>query len=370
MTLRFARPLRLVLQALALALAVAGLSRAARAQQPSVAIVGPIDGLALQIRAELASLGFHVLLLKRSEPAQTPGEAQDAARAAGAAAAICVVPSAAGVRVWVVDRVTAKTSSRELERSDDTSGADRLLAVRVVELLRASLLELDLPEPARGEVEPTPELRAAAGLPSPRRVSAPAAPGAESPEPRQTTRGSAALLLDGGLGGSMSAGAGKLTPAVSLGAFWQPLPRVSVGLSTLIPLVAATLSRAEGSASIRPWEFSAGARLYPFAPGGSLEPSFGLGLAVLRFQIQGQRTSAQYQLHSQQLLVAGPHAEVALRWRVSSRIALRTSLGTDYALTQPVVQFAGREVATLGQPLLTWSLGLEIRATSLANGDS
>jgi hypothetical protein len=365
-----ARPIRQVLQALALALAVAGLSRVARAERPSVAIVGPVDGLALQIRAELSSLGFQVVLLERSEPAQTPGEAQDAARAAGAAAAICVVPSAAGVRVWVVDRVTAKTSSRELERSDDAAGVDRLLAVRVVELLRASLLELALPEPTRGEVEPTPELRAAAGLQSPRTASAAAAPDAAAPQLRETTPGSGALLLDGGFGGSVSAGAGNLAPGLSVGAFWQPLPRASVGLSALVPLVAATLSRAEGSASIRPWQFAAAARLYPFAPGGSLEPSLGLGLAVLRFQIEGKRTTSQYQLRSEQLLVAGPHAELALRWRVSSRIALRSSLGLDYALTQPIVQFAGREVATLGQPLFTWSLGLEVRATSIANGDS
>jgi hypothetical protein len=99
----------------------------------------------VRLRAELVSLGFEVELALAPEVEPSRASLEQAAREAGAVAALRVRASRAGVEVWVMDRVTSKTVLREVVF---TGGDDEgLVAVRAVELLRASLLEVALPGP-------------------------------------------------------------------------------------------------------------------------------------------------------------------------------------------------------------------------------
>lgn len=99
----------------------------------------------VRLRAELVSLGFEVELAPAPEVEPSRASLEQAAREAGAVAALRVRASRAGVEVWVMDRVTSKTVLREVVF---TGGDDEgLVAVRAVELLRASLLEVALPGP-------------------------------------------------------------------------------------------------------------------------------------------------------------------------------------------------------------------------------
>ncbi len=68
-------------------------------------------------------------------------------------------PSERGVEIWIADRVTGKTVLREMADDGGTPDRDAALALRAVELLRASLLEVGLPAPPPGEVPATPEIR-------------------------------------------------------------------------------------------------------------------------------------------------------------------------------------------------------------------
>jgi hypothetical protein len=132
---------------------------------------------------------------------------------------------------------------------------------------------------------------------------------------------------------------------------------------------AANVSELEGSASIATWEVSAGSRIYPLSAGSSVQPWLGGGLGVVWFQVEGTEATSRYILDSEPLIVAGPHAEIGVVWRLSHSFALRSSLGTSYAFPKPVVEFAGREVLRLGRPLVHWTLGIEFRAVSDISSD-
>jgi hypothetical protein len=345
----------------------------AHAEPPTIALVGPRGNLEIQIRAELTALGFQVVFLERPTAPDAPGAVEQAAREANTVAAVSVVPAALGVLVWLSDRVTGKTSVRHVAQTEGAAEQDRFVAVRVVELLRASLLELQLPDPPRGEVAATPELLTAVTPEPPWSGQTPVVVAPSGPEavavPPQHRAGAGALLVNAGVGASSSHPSVALTPVLSLGAFWQPQARVSVGLSGQLPLASTQLSEAEGSADLWPWVLVASARLQPFTIRGPLDFSVAAGLMVMDFELKGTRATAPLQITREQLLTAGPHTDLALGWRLSPRLSLRSSLGADYALAKPVVRFAGRNVLALGQPLITLALGLEFRATGTSPGD-
>jgi hypothetical protein len=104
------------------------------------------QGAVVQLRAELETAGFEVVV-QRSGAADSARALDQAAHDADAFAAITVFDIAGGISgdVWVTDRVTGKTLLRRVEATDDE--ASRIVALRAVELLDASLVELDLPRP-------------------------------------------------------------------------------------------------------------------------------------------------------------------------------------------------------------------------------
>ena len=360
--------MRRTLEALAISCALTARAGSAPGEQPSIVLLGHGDGIGKQIEAELAAQGFRVVLEPAPEPFRGPADIEAAAREASAMGAVYVVMSQLGVEVWLVDRVTGKTLSRDVLGVSE-GDEERVVAVRVVELLRATLLELELPEQTQGEVEATPQLRAVASLPSTRpaedaRVEP--APVTHGPWPSATTAG---FLFDGAIGINWSVGAIGAAPLGALGAFWQPKPRVAVGLSGLVPIRGANVSGFEGSASVATWQLTTGTRIYPLGGNHAVEPSFGAGLGIIWFQIEGTRAATRYVATSEQLLVASPHLDVGVRWRLSGDISLRSSLGANYAFPEPAVQFAGTPIVTLARPLLSWTFGIEWRAIGDSVGD-
>jgi hypothetical protein len=349
---------------------LSGAATVAGAETPSIVLIGTQGSLSSQIEADLTRLGFQVLPndpgggTPASDAAQTPRELQAAARAAGAEAAVAVRPSALGVEVWLVDRVTGKTLSREVLHTGAGAEQERVIAVRIVELLRASLLELQLPSGAEGEVRATPALQALVGLPS--------APGLGEREPASAAMPApsyGAFRLEGGLGLGSSIGATSLTPLGTLGGLWQPTEHLAIGLFSLIPLASADVSDREGSARISTWEVHAGPRIYPLSASGPLRPFIDVGLALLWFQIEATRAESPLIATSDNLLTAGAHASLGLTWQLSSHFSLYSTAGASVAALEPVVQFAGRDVLTLAQPLAFCTFGVEYRATSEASRD-
>lgn len=146
----------------------AGLSsREAAADEPSaVVLLEPLDGdpvareTLTRAKAELTGAGFRVIIAPRST-ADTRASLAAAIRDAGAIAAIAIEPSESPsmVEVWVSDRLTGKLSIRPVE-SPRKGEAPALLAIRAVELLRASLLELASPAASsKKNPDPPPEVK-------------------------------------------------------------------------------------------------------------------------------------------------------------------------------------------------------------------
>lgn len=67
-------------------------------------------------------------------------------------------------------------------------------------------------------------------------------------------------------------------------------------------------------------------------------------------------------LTSEELIAVGPYVELGCALRVVRWLTLRLDARAIMAFPRPIIQFADREVASLGRPLMTAPLGLEYRA--------
>ena len=143
---------------------------------------------------------------------------------------------------------------------------------------------------------------------------------------------------------------------------------IAVGLSAFVPLAKAEVSAREGRASVETWQLALGPRLQ-LLTGSSIQPVVGAGLGLVWFQVEGTDAGAQYALTSDQLLVPAAHVELGVHFRLSRSIALSSGLCSSLALARPVVEFADRQVLTLGRPLVAATLRIEYGAVVAAHGD-
>jgi hypothetical protein len=124
----------------------------------TVAVVRPTSAPALmsetvgRLRGELASAGFTVEIV--DEPTTDATESRNAPRvwlerlanrrSVDAVVAILGHVAPNSVEVWVVAKVTKKSVVRSIALSEAVEGVPKTLAIRAMELLRSSFLELDL----------------------------------------------------------------------------------------------------------------------------------------------------------------------------------------------------------------------------------
>jgi len=227
------------------------LALGASAAPSRVAVVRPpsddswLSEALTRVQAELAAAGFAVTVLD-SAPGQEPRTLVEAAALEPPPVATFVLvrgETGAAADIWVGDRLTRKTSVRRLDVTDvPRARAAEVLAVRAVELLRASLLEATVREPS-GDAAST------ALPPDVAHWMAPAPAGDRS-------RGSASrperASLRAGLGAAMIAFVHDSPPA------FAPLLCLSYGrgswsgrISIVAPAFGGHVSAQGGSASIR-----------------------------------------------------------------------------------------------------------------------
>jgi hypothetical protein len=137
----------LALLALTLGFAV---PRVAEAEAPRVLLVRPPDAAKevsaalVRVQGELVADGFEVVSLEAA-PGATSAMAMEQAEAGWTSTTVGLFLSADGksAELWVVDRLTNKTVVRRVATGDESeSMLPEVLALKAVELLRASLLEL------------------------------------------------------------------------------------------------------------------------------------------------------------------------------------------------------------------------------------
>jgi hypothetical protein len=301
----------------------------------------PGDALTARLAAEIRTIGFDV---QEVPPPAVPGiEALEAlGRPLSAIAVVRVLPlRAGGAEVWVVDRVTGKTVIRRVPGRLDAGRPDGLVALRAVELLRGSLLEIRLPSAPRGEVAPPPAVEAvvAADLATP---------------PPTTPR--LALAVYPGLavspGGLPALFGSQAQLALSSASGWGG------ELSAFVPHVPARVSGPEGQARVDLFMAGAGGR-WATRPGRRMGAHFGVGFTGLWLRMNGQSNAALYEGRQDVVAAVAPYARAAASVALTSWLRAGVQVMAGATVPWPAVSFADRRVASWGLPFGVAGVGLE-----------
>jgi hypothetical protein len=309
-----------------------------------------------RLRAELTAAGFEVQSRSaRADRARDDVE-QDGASAQGdGVASVRLVrdPSTHATELWVSDRLTGKTLVRRV--SADPERAPRIVALRGVELLRASLLELASPP----HDDAPPETPAMTKPPPPEvaRLVAPTPVGAEAPAvPARSRAWMERAAVDAGV--AMLASTDHLGPAAapSVGA-WLALPACfALRLRLVGPAFQSGLSNAAGTAVVS--QELASVDLAWIAPvRGVVAPFVALGGGPYHLHVQGTAT-APYKSASDDVWAALGAAGVGAALRLAPAVSIALE-GRALALApRPAVTLGGERVATAGGPSLLGSASL------------
>lgn len=293
----------------------------------------------VRLRAELIAGGFDVATETETEGAsadQDPDGATVAAR--GAIAAVRLVAGAHGgaVDLWVTDAITHKLVVRRA-----TEATPAMLALRCVELLRASLLEI--------EVTPRPATVAPAVVKLVR-APPPPKPAVVAPAPRVH------LDLAGGLAVLVGDRGASLQPAplIEAGATYRSFRLAARWIG---PSASADFPASSGTASVVQHAFFVEAAYAPAVGPVRVGPAIDVGGYFLRVRASPAPGFSGSDARPIGLLVGtGLDASVALGPSVSVFLDGRVLFTTPSL----VVAGNGERLATMASPLWTVGLGLRI----------
>jgi hypothetical protein len=295
-------------------------------------------------RAELGSLGLEV------EEIRTTPTGQDrsidllsgAARARHALAAVRIArfESPASAEIWVVDQVTAKTSFRRVSvEALQPAEAVAVVALSVVELLNASLLELRAGHRTRGSQAPTQELHrlVARGL------------GEIFPPYRLAVRAGPVFIgSPGGLGLTVGTG---LALGLGLSTRWAVEGEAAIGFTR------STLVGAAGTEQVR-MGLTRLLLVLRSASGKRVQAQLGIGAGALVGWADGAAND-NYTAGRDRTAVALPSAVAAVALCLSRSVRVRISLGAGLAIPALSLELAGVPAASAGRPMLDGSVALE-----------
>ena len=335
-------------------LVVAGVALAVCAAAPAalgatVLLIRPSDpgGIPsealVRIHGELISAGFDVEVATAEAGAEVRAAFARGGGSVGPDAVVSLLGDGSPpvIEVWVADRLRGRSVVNRTPLESEGERATEVLAIRAIELLRSSLLEVDM---AASAAAPPPATKL---LPpeSVRIVS----PSSESSE-------EARWGLEVGAGVTFSPdGVG---PAVlpflrfdRVVAPWCVAQATVAGLGSGSHVVsgANTAEVAE--------QFALGGATFRLRPYHGVRPAFSLAAGVLHTSIEGraywpyqERTGAQWSL----LLDVGLGARLALGRRHELVLGAHAQLAEPY----PVVSFLGTDVASSGRPSIFLTLAL------------
>ena len=319
-------------------------AREVTAEEPSAVVLleprAP-DGVAKETltraRAELTGAGFRVIVAPRGD-GDARASLEDAIRDAGAIAAIAIESkqSSSVVEVWVSDRLTGKLSIRPVESKGE---APAFLAIRAVELLRASLLELaSPPRTAETPVDPPPAVKKLTDATT------------ETNASRRTGFG-----IEAGMMGLLSVDG--VHPAIA------PMLRVSYGAAVGVggriswagPSFGPGLEGALGQAAITQY-LGVAELVYSPPLGGPVALVFNGGLGAYHVRAAGEL------LDPQRARSGGSTTFLAtwgtgLDFRIHPRFGLALETLVGVSAPRVTVDMGDEQVGRFGRPLLGASLG-------------
>lgn len=299
----------------------------------------------VRLRGELVAAGFDAEVTELSLGEDVRASLERLAPPAGGAATalVAVVASSdpSSADLWVIDRVTGKTVVRKVNAGGaDAPRVAEVLAVRAVELLRASFLELAIAAPPSAEAPP--------------------------PAPVVVERFATATLEEADWTWAVEAGGGT---AVAVSGPWNAILSVAriehafgrrlcaritfAGLGTAARVdtpgggyvdLSQTVLLAEG--------------LFRFRRGRRIEPILSLGAGALRLGADSHESAPYAALSGARWAGAGD-AGVGIRLPLRRhRFELGVEVHALLAQPYPSVRFFGTEVAQAGRPSLIGSVTL------------
>jgi hypothetical protein len=349
-----------------------GWTASARASGGTVAVVVPanpdelVAEAATRLRAELASAGFDVTELRAEEGADPDVQAAALSPAPVATIALVAEDGAAAADLWVVDRATRETVVRHVSTPSVTRRrAASVLAVRSVELLRASLIEPGTkpraepekkPESPAGkattkppEKNPAPE-HAAIGAAS---VSAGDSGGSATPHDERRLR------FGGELGAAALYGPGGISPA------FAPLLRFQYGTATwagrlglVLPAFGAETNAVGGKAALREELVSLDVTA-TWPAGGRVALVGSAGAGAYHFHVAGRGDAPNVGHDAERWGFVG-ELGLGLLVRTGERAGFLLDTGAVLLAPPISIQIAGVTAGRSSQPMLCTSLGFQV----------
>lgn len=313
------------------------------ADAPRVLLVRPpgaareVNTALIRVEGELAADGFEVVPIEAA-PGATSAMSMLQAENSATSTTVGLFLNAEGTsaELWVVDKLTDKTVVRHLATQDHAENMrPEVLAVRVVELLRASLLELVV---ERNNAALLASRRAAKT--STQKATEWAARPLQSAPPVWAVETGVAMIWSPGQveAAFVSVGRGRFAFAEHL-----HLRLSFIGLGTH-PEVTGT----GGRASIEQWCALSELVFAPFRE-ATVRPAFSLGAGTFHTTVTGDAVWPYQGLHDARWAVAAD-AGVGLSWRLGSRLELAGEAHALLTAPEPIVRFVGQDGAHIGRP--------------------
>jgi hypothetical protein len=299
----------------------------------------------VRMHGELVSAGFDVQITASTPGADPRASLEQTASGNNVDAVVALLGdvSPGSVEVWVIDRVTGKSVVRRIPNQPESNRAAEILAIRAIELLRASLLEVAM----AGSGEPV-----AVPKPPPVEVT-------RFVDRALDARRDSRVAIE--VGGSLVASFDGMGPAL------LPMVRFDLALGSYVVMRATaaglgTRARVQAQSG---WAdlaeqfglIEAGVRLRPRR---RLQPFFSLGAGAQHISAEGRKWPSLLYYQGQ---TAGRWAFLAdagagLRLSLVHHFEVALEVHAQLAQPYPVVRFLGAQAATSGRPDLLPSLTL------------
>jgi hypothetical protein len=321
------------------------------AEPPTIVLVADHADASIiaTLRAELTVLGLRALVVPRGDNETTPSDLTEAARRNQAIAAFRVLVEERKVEVWLADRVTGKVLLREVLMTKDSGRAETeesAVVARAVELLRASLLELDI------DNRPSGDLIAPVKLPL--TLQAPSVPSVDRPVPSPPRFGltTSATLLAATSHAAISTGLG-------LALQWHASNRFLVLARLTVPFSGSAYSGSQGRAELTPRFTSVGLRWTTGKWANSFQGSFESGVGLLLISAVGIASSG-YLARSTFDLDPIVYMGGEIRYSLSNPVAIALGVLGGPGLRPSKIVFDEQDMDQYGRWLLSSYAGLTL----------
>jgi hypothetical protein len=240
------------------------------------------------------------------------------------------------VEVWVIDKVTGKSVVRQVPFQPLSATGSEILAIRAVELLRASFVEIALSSSTRsaeGKPAPSPTVLHFVEIER------------KAPPKRFAAEVGGAAGLSGSVGPT-------ILPILRF--HWMARPWFVTQVTVAGLGNRPTVEAGVGSAQVAQEFATLGAR-YRVVSSKRLMPFFALSAGAIHTSVEGRANLPLQGRHVSQwsLLLDG---EIGADWALQERFYLSLSLHAQVAEPYPVIRFDGAAVAVYGRPSILLAL--------------